>query len=227
MPINKIVPTGRARKAIAAVLIAASAAGGWSYSHQPAAPEPAAIHRTVITPAMEIRAAIDKGYVPPAVKLAVEQLIMPWEGLRTTAYLDTLPKKHVWTVCYGETLGVKRGMKFTKADCETKLIQRVIFDYYLPLVDGVDGYINAPISLQASMISGAYNYGVQRQIDSTTADRVGEHRYHDACIAQTAFNRAGGRVLPGLVHRRENGDTDRIGEAELCVSGLDLKEAKP
>ncbi|RWB68361.1 lysozyme [Mesorhizobium sp.] len=173
-----------------------------------------------ITPAMEIRAAIDKGYVPPAIKLAVEQLIMPWEGLRTTAYLDTLPKKHIWTVCYGETLGVKKGMKFTKAECESKLIDRVIYDYYLPLVDGVPGYIDAPISLQASMISGAYNYGVQRQIDSTTADRVGERRYHDACLAQTAFNRAGGRVLPGLVKRRENGDAQRIGEAELCVSGL-------
>ncbi|WP_245499138.1 lysozyme [Mesorhizobium sp. M1A.F.Ca.ET.072.01.1.1] len=169
---------------------------------------------------MEIRAAIDKGYVPPAVKLAVEQLIMPWEGLRTKAYLDTLPKKPVWTVCYGETLGVKKGMKFTPAECEAKLIERVIFDYYLPLVDGVPGYIGAPVSLQASMISGAYNYGVQRQIDSTTADRVGDRRYHDACLAQTAFNKAGGRVLPGLVKRRENGDAQRIGEAELCVSGL-------
>lgn len=218
MPINKILPTRRAKQAIAAVVVAAGVgAGGWGgYSHQPA-PAPAAIHRTVITPAMEIRAAIDKGYVPPAVKLAVDYLIRPWEGLRLTAYQDSVK---VWTICYGETLGVHKGMHATKEQCEDKLIQRVIYDYYLPLVDGVDGYIDAPISLQASMISGAYNYGVQRQIDSTTADRVGEHRYHDACLAQTAFNKAGGRVLPGLVKRRENGDIDRIGEAELCVSGL-------
>ncbi|MER9911717.1 lysozyme [Mesorhizobium sp. M0050] len=220
MPIHKIVATKRGKAAIAAAL-AAALAGGWgAYAPNPPAVAPVAIHHVAVSPSVTIRAAIDKDYVPPAVKLAVEYLIMPWEGLRTTAYLDRLPKHPVWTVCYGETLNVKKGMKFTPAECEAKLIQRVIFDYYLPLVDRVPGYPDAPISLQASMISGAYNYGVQRQIDSTTAERVGQHRYHDACIAQTAFNKAGGVRLDGLVHRRENGDAHRMGEAELCVSGL-------
>lgn len=38
--------------------------------------------------------------------------------------------------------------------------------------------------------------------------------------AATVFNRVGGRMVIGLVNRREMGDPSRIGEAELCVSGL-------
>lgn len=223
MPINKILPTRRAKQAIAAVVVAAGVgAGGWGgYSHQPA-PAPAPIHRTVVTPAMEIRAAIDKGYVPPAVRLAVDYLIRPWEGLVLHSHWDRFSKRY--DICFGDTLidgkPVKAGMTLSKERCEAILIQRVIYDYYLPLVDGVPGYIDAPISLQASMISGAYNFGVDRQKHSKTAEFVGKRRYHDACLAQTAFNKSGGQRLDGLVKRRENGDIDRIGEAELCVSGL-------
>ncbi|MNW16158.1 hypothetical protein D3C71_2149160 [compost metagenome] len=45
-------------------------------------------------------------------------------------------------------------------------------------------------------------------------------KYRESCEAATAWNKAGGKVLRGLVLRREMGDEKRIGEAELCVSGL-------
>jgi GH24 family phage-related lysozyme (muramidase) len=45
-------------------------------------------------------------------------------------------------------------------------------------------------------------------------------QYRKGCEAQTAFNKAGGEIVEGLVKRREMGDPQRIGEAELCVSGL-------
>jgi lysozyme len=100
------------------------------------------------------------------------------------------------------------------------LIKRVTHDYYLPLVDGVKDYWQAPITVQASMISGAYNFGAPGQTKSRTARFVTRHEYRQACEAQTAWNKAGGEVLPGLVRRREMGDAQRLGEAELCVSGL-------
>lgn len=221
MPINKIKATLRGKNAVAAAIVFAAASGWTAYTT--AVQKPQAVAQHVVkaeSPSVTIRRAIDKGYIPPAVKLAVDELIAPWEGLRTTAYLDRLPKKPVWTVCYGDTLDVTAGMKFSVADCKAKLMQRAIYDYYLPLVDGVPGFTEAPISLQASMISGAYNYGVDRQKRSTTADLVGKRRYNDACLAQTAFNKANGRIVIGLVNRREMGDSQRIGEAELCVSGL-------
>ena len=40
-------------------------------------------------------------------------------------------------------------------------------------------------------------------------------------MAATAFNRAGGRMVVGLANRRGMGDAARIGEGELCASGLE------
>ncbi|ESX17536.1 glycoside hydrolase [Mesorhizobium sp. LSJC255A00] len=207
MPIGKIKITSRAKAAIAAALVAAFASG-WASTSGDRPVTPVAIHK-----------AIDKGQVPPAVVMAVK-VIKSWEGLRTKAYLDTLPKKPVWTVCYGETLNIKSGMTFTPDQCERMLIKRVIHDYYLPLVDGVRDFGLAPDSVQASMISGGYNYGVVKVMRSSGAGFVSKHQYHTACLALTAYNMVGGARLDGLVHRRENGDAQRIGEAELCVSGL-------
>lgn len=227
LPISKIKATLRGRNAVAAAIVFAGASGWTAYHQAYEATVPApTVHRMVITPAMEIHGAIDKGYVPPAVKLAVDQLIAPWEGLRTTAYLDRLPKIPVWTVCYGDTLGVKAGMKFSVADCKARLMQRVIYDYYLPLVDGVPGFTEAPISVQAAMISGAYNYGVARVKSSTAAKSVAKHQWQKTCLDLTAYNRAGGVVLEGLDRRRKMGDRERLGEAELCFSGLDEKGGK-
>ncbi|ESY35398.1 lysozyme [Mesorhizobium sp. C386A] len=229
MPINKIVPTKRGKAAVLGALLFAIASG-WTALDQPApaSAPPSVVVQMVrpavvapaLTPEKLIHQQVAAGKIPPAVKLAVEQMIMPWEGLRTKAYLDTLPKKHVWTVCYGETLNIKKGMKFTREQCKAMLIKRVIHDYYLPLVDGVKDYAIAPMSLQASMISGAYNFGVAGQKGSRTAAFVTKHQYSQACDAQTAWNKAGGKVLPGLVNRRETGDAQRAGEAEICKSGL-------
>lgn len=208
MPINKIVPTARGKAALLAAGVAAVISGWAAFTSE---------HGQ--TPA-SIRAAIAKGITPEPVQLAVEKLIKPWEGISTVAYLDRIAKPPVWTVCYGETKGIRPSMTFTAKQCDAMLIKRVTEDYYLPLVDGVKGYTVAPVSVQATMISGAYNYGVPAAKGSTAARRVSERRYREACEAQTAFNKAGGKVIPGLVKRREMGDAQRLGEAELCVSGL-------
>jgi GH24 family phage-related lysozyme (muramidase) len=204
MPVGKIKPSARGKAAVAGAMLAA-VLSGWA-ALMPAKPTPAAIH-----------AAINKGETPPAVQLAIDALIKPYEGLRLDAYLDIVK---VPTICYGETKGVKLGMRKTKAECEAMLIATVINDYYLPLVDNVPDFVLAPMSVQASMISGAYNFGTYRMQKSTTARWVATHDYEQACLAQTAFNKAGGIIVRGLVNRREMGDTQRIGEAELCLSGL-------
>jgi lysozyme len=213
MPINKIVATKRGKTAIAASILAAFVSG-WMALFGGAAPD---------TPS-EIRAAIEKGYTPPAVALAIEKLIKPWEGVRTVAYRDIVG---VWTICWGETKGVHAGLRKTLAECDAMLLARVIADYYLPLIDNGRNFINAPDSLQASMISGAYNFGTgtvqprRGQLGSTAmVVHIPAGNWRAACEAQTAWNKAGGQVVKGLVNRREMGDAQRLGEAELCVSGL-------
>lgn len=149
--------------------------------------------------------------------LATTTLIQPWEGRRLTAYKDIVG---VWTICDGETKGVRPGMVKTNAECDAMLLQRVEHDFYKPLTRCIAGYEKMPVTLQASLLSAAYNVGVGAICRSTAAKRARAGRYRDACYAITRFNRAGGRVVRGLKLRREYGDKTRIGELELCLEGL-------
>jgi GH24 family phage-related lysozyme (muramidase) len=197
MPINRITSSKRGKSAIAGVMAAAVAIGGVWYAKAP-----------------------DGKQYPASIVLAATKLIEPWEALRTTAYLDRVAKPPIWTVCYGETKGIKAGMKFTRQQCEDMLYARVQKDYFAPMAKCVKDLAKRPIGVQASMISGAYNFGVARWCHSTAARFVVAGKYREACEAQTAFNRAGGKVIMGLVRRREMGDAQRAGEAEICLSGL-------
>lgn len=152
-----------------------------------------------------------------AVALAVTALIQPWEGKENRAYRDIVG---VWTICYGETQGVKPGMVRTDAECEAMVLERVERDYYRPLTKCIKGYTTAPVSLQASLLSAAYNVGVRAICASTAAKLAAARRFEEACHAITRFNRAGGKVVRGLKLRREYGDASRIGELELCLEGL-------
>ncbi|MGR9056093.1 lysozyme [Rhizobium leguminosarum] len=196
MPINKIVATKRGKSAIAAAVLAAVLAGGGSYFAEPAR--------------------------PAAVILATDTLIKPWEGLVLTAHFDPFAK--IWDICHGETRidgkPVKPGLTKTKAQCEAMLEERVKRDYYEPLTKQIKGFTRFPIGVQASMISGAYNFGVAGMVNSTAARLAMQGRYREACEAQTVWNKAGGHIVQGLVKRREMGDAQRAGEAEVCVSGL-------
>jgi lysozyme len=211
MPLHRIVASKRGK---AAVLGAAAFAvsSGWT-AYMVTAPDSSVV---------AIHAAIDKGLTPPAVELAVTKLIKPWEGLVLHAHWDRY--SHRYDICYGDTMingkPVTAGMTKTPEECDAILKVRVTRDYYLPLVDGVKGYADAPDSVQAAMLSGAYNFGPVAQKHSGASRAVAKRQYHEACIAQTAFNKSNGHLVPGLVLRREMGDAQRIGEAELCVSGL-------
>lgn len=198
MPINKIRTSKRAAAALAAALVAAAAAG-W-HSYKDTSPK----------------------VFPPALVLAVNSLIIPWESLVLSSHWDKL--SHRYDICYGETLingkPVKPGMHFTKQQCMDILLERVYRDYYVPLTKQIKGFTSFPVTVQASEISGSYNFGVYGMVHSSAARYAMKGQFHTSCLAQTAWNKAGGRVSKGLVRRREMGDAQRIGEAELCVSGL-------
>lgn len=145
-----------------------------------------------------------------AVALAIGSLIVPWEGLETKAYKDIVG---VWTVCYGETQGVKPGMTFTPQQCKEMLVSRVTKDYYEPLKSCIPGFENRPVELQAALISLTYNIGVGAACKSTAARRTREGKLEAACRAIPMFNKAGGRVVKGLENRRQ-------AELALCLKGV-------
>jgi len=193
MPINKIRSSGRARAAIAAVLAMVGVTiGGVRY-----------INGT-----------------PDDVVLASTYLVEPWEGEVLKAYLDRIPKPPVWTICAGDTQNVKPGMVETPAGCKARLERRMIKEFRPALVACIPGFNKAPISWRAMMDSLAWNIGSRAACNSRAAAYGIKQMWVASCNAATAFNRSGGRVIIGLVKRRESGDATRIGEGELCVSDI-------
>jgi GH24 family phage-related lysozyme (muramidase) len=191
----KLKPTKRARAAIAAVVLAAGAGG---------------------TVALMPGAAS----VPDDVALAVEVLVKPWEGRSLTAYLDTIAEPDVWTICDGDTDKVRPGMVETPAGCDKRLATKIVRDYRAKLVACVPNWSSAPLGWRAMMDSLAWNIGASAACGSTAARLGRAGRWQESCTAATAFNRAGGRMVVGLARRRGMGDSTRIGEGELCASGL-------
>ncbi len=145
-----------------------------------------------------------------AVALSIGSLIKPWEGLSLTSYPDIVG---VWTACYGETLGIRKGMKFTRAECDEKLLTRVTNDYYVPLTQCIADFDRKPVEWQAAAISVTYNVGVGAACKSTFARLARSGQMKESCHAMTAFNKAGGRVVQGLVNRRN-------AELKLCLKGV-------
>lgn len=160
------------------------------------------------------------GTTPAAIVLASETLVQPWEGRVLTAYLDTIPAKDVWTICDGDTDNVTAGMVETPAGCDKRLQRRMSREFYPALVQCIGGFDRKPLAWQAMMLSLSWNIGWTATCNSTAAKLGRQGKFLESCIAATAFNRSGGRVIIGLVKRREMGDPTRIGEGELCVSGV-------
>lgn len=152
-----------------------------------------------------------------AIALATVTLIQPWEGRELTAYKDIVG---VWTICDGETKGVKPGMRKTAAECDAMLNTRVERDFYKPLTKCIAGFEGKPIGWQAMMISLSYNVGVYAACGSTAARFARAGRLIESCHAATRFNKAGGKVVSGLKKRREYGDAQRMGELELCLASV-------
>ena len=122
-----------------------------------------------------------------------------FEGLRLVAYPDPATRGHPWTVCYGETAGVKRGDRYTAEQCKAMFIESL--DKY---ARGVESCVKRPMNdwRYVAYVSLAYNIGVGGFCKSSVV------RYHNAgqpeaaCNAMLRFNRAAGVVFPGLTKRR-------------------------
>jgi GH24 family phage-related lysozyme (muramidase) len=163
--------------------------------------------------------ALIPGATPDDVVLARTALVRPWEGRELKAYYDTVAYPPVWTICDGDTQNVRAGMVETPEGCDKRLDRRLMA-FRKKLVQCHPHFDIAPLSWRASMNSLTYNAGPVAGCTSTAATLGRQNRWYDSCIAATAWNRAGGKMIAGLVARREMGDRWRIGEAELCVSGL-------
>ncbi len=148
-------------------------------------------------------------------------LVIKWEGEHRCvdaphlhcAYHDIVG---VPTLCYGETLGVQIEDRATDSECLQKLERRLTDDFR----DGLHLYFSATTRARrltphrdAAYVSLAYNVGIRGAGRSTATRRLNAGDIAGGCAALGWWNKAGGRVVRGLVNRRAE-------ETALCLWGL-------
>lgn len=141
-----------------------------------------------------------------AAALGMVAVVGGFEGKENDPYRDIVG---VWTVCYGETRVAMR--RYSDAECRDMLADGLA-DFAGPVLrrnpelKGHDAQLIAATSL-------AYNIGVRAYERSTVAKRFSAGDWRGACDAFMAWNRAGGREVPGLTKRRAK-------ERAICLRGL-------
>ena len=119
------------------------------------------------------------------------------EGYREKAYRDPVG---IPTIGYGETKGVKMGDVTNPKKALEQL--KVSIDEH---GKGMASCIKVPIAQNEydAYISFTYNVGVGAFCRSTLVKKLNAEDYEGACAELLKWNKAGGKVLPGLVKRRQ------------------------
>jgi lysozyme len=125
-------------------------------------------------------------------------LIKKYEGCRLKAYKCPAD---VWTIGFGHTGNVKEGQTITQAQADAffdKDIQR--------FVDGVNEIVKVEINQNQfdALVSFAYNCGLVALQKSTLLKYVNGEKFVLASKEFDRWNKGGGKVLQGLVRRRND-----------------------
>jgi lysozyme len=134
--------------------------------------------------------------LPWAIPLEAVNLIANAEGCKLRSYLCPAG---VWTIGWGHTAGVKEGQTITQAQADRMMCEEVA-----ERTEQVRGLLKRPATggQLGALVSLQYNIG-QGALAGSTLLRL--HNAGDTAGAAAQFkrwNRAGGRVLNGLVKRR-------------------------
>lgn len=124
-------------------------------------------------------------------------LIMKFEGCRLTAYKCP---SGVWTIGYGHTKGVKKGMKITKSKAVSYLKQDL-----LVYENAVNKYVKVPLKQNQfdALVSFTFNCGVGALRTSTLLKKLNKKDYVGASNEFLRWNKSNGKVLNGLTRRRK------------------------
>lgn len=118
-------------------------------------------------------------------------LIKEFEGCRLESY--TCPSG-VWTIGYGHTIGVKKGMKITKAEANAFLLSDILV--YESYVNTYASWANQ--SQFDALVSFTFNCGpgnLKTLVKGRSPEQVGN--------ALLLYDKSNGKVLKGLQRRRE------------------------
>jgi lysozyme len=136
-------------------------------------------------------------------------LVASWEGVRTYAYRDVVG---IPTVCFGETRGVKMGDRYTMDECKAMLGDGLV-EFEMGMRRCLKNPDIIPPKAYTAFLSLSYNIGTGAFCGSSVARKANAGDIRGACNAIPAWNRAGGKVVKGLVNRRSD-------EQRICLSGI-------
>ena len=129
-------------------------------------------------------------------------LIKKFEGCELEAYQCSAG---VWTIGYGHTKGVTPSDSISQEEAEQMLVDE-LHEY--------ESYVNEYVTVALSqnqfdaLVSWVYNLGPANLKASTMLKVLNSGEYEDVPAQIKRWNKAGGKVLEGLIRRRE---------AEACL----------
>jgi lysozyme len=138
--------------------------------------------------------------------VAAGSLAYYFEGEHNEPYVDPVG---VLTSCIGHTSDVQLGRYYSGQECAQKFID----DLRSAEATVKRCTPDAPPASQPALTSFVFNVGSGNYCSSTLARKSNAGDHVGACKELYRWVYAGGRVLPGLIKRRE-------AEAEACLSGL-------
>lgn len=124
-------------------------------------------------------------------------LIKKFEGCELKAYRCAA---NVLTIGYGTTKGVTEDMEITKEEAES-LLKEEMHEY--------EGYINDMVKVPLeqhqfdAMVSWVFNLGSGNLSSSSLLKKLNNSEYDEVPAQIKRWNKAGGKVLDGLIRRRE------------------------
>jgi len=121
------------------------------------------------------------------------------EGLRLTAYPDPASGGEPYTIGYGSTRGVKKGMTINLAEAQ----QRLVVDM-TEAGNAVTRWVDVPLTQGQfdALADFVFNLGEGRFRSSTLLNRINAKDFTSAAAEFPKWTKAAGKVMPGLVTRR-------------------------
>tara|TARA_R110000803_G_scaffold149167_1_gene214626 strand:+ start:2254 stop:2697 length:444 start_codon:yes stop_codon:yes gene_type:complete len=124
-------------------------------------------------------------------------LIKKFEGCELNSYKCAAG---VWTIGYGSTHGIEEGMSISKSRAEELLLEDIS-----EFEDHVMNNVKVPLNQNQfdAMVSWTFNLGGGNLKSSTLLKVLNGGDYEDVPNQIKRWNKANGKVLEGLIRRRE------------------------
>ena len=146
-------------------------------------------------------------------------LIKQFEGCRLTAYQCSAG---VWTIGYGHTVGVYKGMKISQAQADTFLKQDIAkFEKYINNPSYVPFTEQLNQNQFDALVSFAFNLG-QGNVKKLCVGR----NINQITSAMQQYCKAAGKTLPGLQRRRKAEAALYNKKVEDCTGVTAVKESE-